>query len=77
MNKAYEKLQRDPDWTLDGIAYRQKASKTMSEHVLAQAEGTPDGRSQFYWFRLSNGDLILGVYPRGDTYFDTERDRSI
>ena len=77
MNKAYKELQRDPDWTLDGIAYRQKASKTMVEHVLAQVENTSNGRSQFYWFRLANGDLILGVYPRGDTYFYTESDRTI
>ena len=28
-----------------------------------------DGRSEWQWFRLPNGDLILGVFPCGDTYF--------
>jgi hypothetical protein len=27
-----------------------------------------DGRSDFVWLRLPNGDLILGVWPQGDTY---------
>jgi hypothetical protein len=31
-----------------------------------------DGRSEFVWLRLSNGDLILGVFPCGDTYFEVE-----
>jgi hypothetical protein len=36
--------------------------------VLAAAENDPDGRSQFVWLRLANGDLMLGVFPQGDTY---------
>lgn len=38
-------------------------------HDLIQAD--PDGelRSQYQWFRLPNGDLILGFYPQGDAYF--------
>lgn len=27
-----------------------------------------DGRSGWTWIRLANGDLILGVYPLGETY---------
>ena len=34
----------------------------------------PDGRSDWMWFRLANGDLILGCWPRGDTYEATEAD---
>lgn len=37
-------------------------------HVLRAPTGTEDGRSDWHWLRLANGDLILGVYPRGDTY---------
>lgn len=36
-----------------------------------------DGRSQWLWIRLPDGDLILGVYPQGDTYFATEHLRTI
>lgn len=36
-----------------------------------------DGRSAWHWFRLQNGDLILGVFPKGDTYLATEGDRNI
>lgn len=39
-----------------------------------------DGRSGWRWIRLANGDLILGVFPHGDTYFavedEVERDYS-
>lgn len=27
-----------------------------------------DGRSDWVWVRLANGDLLLATYPRGDTY---------
>ena len=59
------------------IGLRQPASEEMVTHVLSQSETSGEGRSPWYWFRLSNGDLILGVYPQGSTYFDTETDRSI
>ena len=42
--------------------------------VLAAPEETMDGRSEYVWLRLTNGDLILGVFPRGDTYFEVEKD---
>lgn len=31
-----------------------------------------DGRSEYVWLRLANGDLILGVWPQGDLYFAVE-----
>lgn len=40
--------------------------------VLMQPTGTGDGRSKFMWIRLRNGDLILGVFPEGDTYMTYE-----
>lgn len=42
------------------------------KHVLSQSESHDDGRSNFIWVRLPNGDLILGVYPQGTTYKDVE-----
>lgn len=36
-----------------------------------------DGRSSWKWFRFPNGDLVLGVYPQGDTYFATENGRDV
>lgn len=35
-----------------------------------------DGRSEWKWFRLANGDLILGCWPQGDTYEMTEMDEN-
>ena len=36
-----------------------------------------DGRSPFMWVRFPNGDLMLGVFPHGDTYFATEEGRGV
>ena len=38
------------------------------DFVLRQNEDSDDGRSNWMWIRLQNGDLILGVYPQGGTY---------
>ncbi len=50
------------------------ASKESVRTVLAANEDCPDGRSNWVWLRLPNGDLALGVFPQGDTYFDVEID---
>ena len=50
------------------------ASQESVNTVLAAGEDDPEGRSQWMWVRLGNGDLILGVYPQGETYFATEKD---
>jgi hypothetical protein len=71
----YDLIKADPDWEIDGIAYRQLASDNIAKQVLASPRN--EGCSPFYWFRLANGDLILGVYPQADTYMETESDRSI
>lgn len=55
------------------LAWVHPASALSVEHVLAQPD-TLDGRSPWVWLRLPNGDLILGVFPRGDTYFSVEGD---
>ncbi len=47
------------------------ASQELVDLVLSKPV-EDEGRSQFVWVRLQNGDLILGVYPQGDTYFEIE-----
>jgi hypothetical protein len=44
--------------------------------VLDADPQSPDGRSNWVWLRLPNGDLVLGLFPQGDTYFATELDHS-
>lgn len=50
-------------------ASMESVSKVMNSEV-----GGDNGRSEWVWIRIPNGDLILGVFPRGDTYFDCEED---
>lgn len=56
------------------IATVHPASSDSVRRVMNAGVGDPDGRSQFMWVRLPNGDLILGVYPQGDTYLECEAD---
>lgn len=56
------------------IAMVHPASKEIVKMVLAAKVKDPDGRSQFLWVRLPNGDLILGVYPQAGTYEACELD---
>lgn len=52
------------------IATQKPASAEAVVKVLNTAVGDPDGRSGFKWLRLVNGDLILAIYPLGDTYME-------
>ena len=54
------------------IARQEDASTEAVETILSSPM-----RSGFRWIRLQNGDLILGTYPQGDLYFDTEHMRTI
>jgi hypothetical protein len=56
------------------IATIHPASAESVQQVLAADENDGDGRSQWVWVRLANGDLVLGLYPQGDTYFACEHD---
>ncbi len=49
--------------------HTEKASPGSIFTVLTAEPNTDDGRSEWMWFRLPNGDRIFGTYPRGDTYF--------
>jgi hypothetical protein len=59
------------------IATVYPASQKSIEQVLTADVDDSDGRSQFVWVRLANGDLFLGVYPQGETYFAVEADAAI
>lgn len=56
------------------LAYIHDASKDAVQTVLNAPVETGDGRSDWVWVRLPNGDLILGTFPQGDTYFEVEHD---
>lgn len=57
-------------------AYVHPASDESVMHVMAQPVNPVDcnGRSEWLWVRLQDGTLILGVFPRGDTYTTVEKD---
>ena len=57
------------------IAYVKPASRESVATVLSADVNSDDGRSNWMWVQLASGDWILGVYPQGDTYLDTEQDR--
>jgi hypothetical protein len=44
------------------------ASDEGVEMVLTAHTEDGEGRTDWLWIRLNNGDLILGVYPQGETY---------
>jgi hypothetical protein len=50
------------------LAYVYPALTEDVQLVMEAKEGDPDGRSEWAWVRLANGDLFLGVFPHGDTY---------
>jgi hypothetical protein len=72
--KSKRIMQTDEDAEPGWLATIATADPAVAQMVLDANPASLDGRSQFVWVRLANGDLILGVYPQGDTYFDTEVD---
>lgn len=40
--------------------------------VIWADENSDDGRSEWLWVRLPNGDLMLGLFPQGETYMLVE-----
>ena len=58
------------------VARAKSASDESVRIVLDAGANTDDGRSGWKWIRLRNGDLLLGVFPRGETYFEVEKDSS-
>lgn len=68
--------QQDNDEAYYGYQVQDAPDEAVDIVVNATLE-TNDGRSQWVWIRLPDGDLVLAVYPQGDTYFATEHLRSI
>jgi hypothetical protein len=60
----YDSADPNPDHV---IAWVSDASESAVDFVLDQPIDD-DGRSEWVWLRLANGDLMLGVFPRGGTY---------
>lgn len=58
------------------IAQAFPASREAAEKVLAMPVGD-HGRSDYTWLLLANGDLMLGVWPTGDGYFEVEIEREL
>ncbi|MGE5510373.1 MAG: hypothetical protein ACM31O_03865 [Bacteroidota bacterium] len=56
------------------IARVHPASDSSVMEVLRADQDSEDGRSQWMWLRLSDGTLMLGIFPQGDTYFACETD---
>lgn len=50
------------------------ADDRLAAQVIDAKVGDDDGRSEWYWLRLQNGDLMLACFPCGDTYLATEAD---
>lgn len=53
------------------IAEHYPASQEAVDALLASPVGD-DGRSEWTWLRLANGDLMLGIFPTGEMYFELE-----
>ena len=64
----------DDDEPTRPLAFIHPASTEIVTKVLNANELSSDGRSQWMWLRLPNGDLILGVFPMGNTYEMCEQD---
>jgi hypothetical protein len=56
------------------IAFIHPASDESVSLVINASIDSGDGRSDWVWVRLTDGTLVLGVFPQGDTYFAVEED---
>lgn len=57
----------DDEYDLTKITNKPASDEAVS--VMLKADPTSmDGRSNWLWFTLPNGDVIFGCFPEGDTY---------
>ena len=75
-SKWFDVAHHEPDGTTYTQGYMKPVSDKALERVLMADENDPDGRSEYMWVRLPNGDCILGVFPQGDTYLEVYEDSS-
>ena len=71
--RAHE-IHHSQDYAGGPIAWCHPASVGSIDLVLGKSPADDDGRSEWLWIRLENGDLILGCFPQGETYFEVEED---
>lgn len=57
--------EKDEEW---GSVHIKPASEQAVGIVLSADPRSDEGRSQWVWVRLPNGDLVLGVFPQSETY---------
>lgn len=69
-----QELYHSQDYAGGPIAWCHPASSEAVALVMSKIPWDEDGRSEWLWIRLENGDLILGVFPQGETYFAVEED---
>lgn len=65
-------MTKEQKWLTDDkgrhIAHVVSAAQDDVERVLKAEINDDDGRSDWVWVRLANGDLLLGMFPCGATY---------
>jgi len=71
MSEPRNSVLKDPE-TGDPLGIQFPASEKSVAAVLFAAPVGDDGRSEWTWLRLVNGDLMLGVFPQGRTYEKVE-----
>ncbi len=72
MSKEYKELARDYNDTYLGCST--EVSPEFVELIINSDEDKHDGRSEWLWIELANGDRLLGCYPRGEVYEQCEVD---
>lgn len=58
----------------DGLDILTHQASALSVGTVLSAAMDDNGRSPWVWVRLPSGDLFLGTFPKGDTYFELETD---
>lgn len=56
------------------LGWMQRAAPYVAQMVIDADTRTGDGRSEWFWVRMANGDLMLATFPQGETYMATEAD---
>ena len=73
LESQHEAVEADPNDIHNGvIATVAPAHPDIAQMVIDAPLHT--GRSVWLWIRLANGDLVLGCYPKAETYEATEVD---
>jgi len=69
-----QEIHHSQDYAGGAIAWFHPASDESVALVLGKDPDDDDGRSEWVWVRLENGDLLLGTFPQGEAYFEVEVD---